>query len=314
MNQEKPLIRLYRTRTFGEKMSDTFDFVRENWRPMMKYMTYLLLPVALVQTFATNHFMTGYMSFTANMGQPDFDTMLPWLASMGVTMLFFFLAMILTESLVYTMMQLYEQRPERLQGIMFAELSPGIWQKCGRELVLLVTGLVLLIVVGLVASPSVLLGFAAVISVAILLFLALPLVFLVHPIYLFEKVSVVTAYAKSVRLGWKTWAGIVAVFTVLYIIVTIVESVVSMPWYIMVTLKTVFSTQNTEPGFMSSFGYTAIQYVLGVVSNFCSSLLMTLLSIGLAYQYGHACDKVDGVTVDRDIENFETLNAEELKD
>jgi hypothetical protein len=34
----------------------------------------------------------------------------------------------------------------------------------------------------------------------------------------------------------------------------------------------------------------------------------------LAYQYGHACDKVDGVTVDRDIENFETLSVEELKD
>ena len=53
--------------------------------------------------------------------------------------------------------------------------------------------------------------------------------------------------------------------------------------------------------------YSAIQYLLGVVSNFCGSLLMTLLSIGLAYQYGHACDKVDGVTVDRDIENFEEL-------
>lgn len=295
-------------------MSDTFDFVRENWRPMLKYITYLLLPVALVSTVAMDNFMTSQMSLTSTIGQGDMDAVLPWLLSMGVTMLFYFVDIVLGNALTYTMMQLYEQRQERLQGITFAELSPGFWQKCGRQLVLLVTGFVLLIVVGLIASPSVLLGPAVVILVAILLFIALPLIFLVQPIYLFEKISVVKAYAKSVRLGWKTWAGVVAVITVLYIIVSIVQGVVSTPWYIMVMLKNVLVTQNSEPAFMSSFGYTAIQYVLGVVSNFCSSLLMTLLSIGLAYQYGHACDKVDGVTVDRDIENFETLNAEELKD
>ena len=60
MNQERPLIKLYRTRTFSEKMSDTFDFVRENWRTMLKFLTYMMLPLALVQTFAMNNFMTGF--------------------------------------------------------------------------------------------------------------------------------------------------------------------------------------------------------------------------------------------------------------
>ena len=288
-------------------MSDTFDFVRENWRPMLKYITYLLLPVALVSTVAMDNFMTSQMSLTSTIGQGDMDAVLPWLLSMGVTMLFYFVDIVLGNALTYTMMQLYEQRQERLQGITFAELSPGFWQKCGRQLVLLVTGFVLLIVVGLIASPSVLLGPAVVILVAILLFIALPLIFLVQPIYLFEKISVVKAYAKSVRLGWKTWAGVVAVITVLYIIVSIVQGVVSTPWYIMVMLKNVLVTQNSEPAFMSSFGYTAIQYLLGVVSSFAGSCIMALMCIGIAYQYGHACDKVDGVGVDQDIENFETL-------
>ena len=304
------MIKLYRTRTFGEKMSDTFDFIRENWRPILKYITYLLLPIALVQTFAMNHFMTGYMSFTASTVQGGSDDMLSWLASMGVTMLFYFIAMMLVDALIYTMMQLYEQRQDRLQGITFAELSPGIRQKCVRQFVLILLGIALMIVIVLIVAPFAILGPLAVIPPALLVFLALPLLFLVQPIYLFEKISVVKAYIKSVRLGWKTWAGVVAVVTVLYIIVTIVESVASMPWYIMVTLKTILSTQNSEPSFVSSFGYTAIQYLLGVFSNFCGSLLMTLLTIGLAYQYGHACDKVDGVTVDRDIENFETLSVE----
>ena len=87
MNPERPLIKLYRTRTFGEKMSDTFDFVRENWRPMLKYITYLLLPLSLIQAFAMGNFMTGYMTFTTQISNADMATMLPWLTSMGVTVL-----------------------------------------------------------------------------------------------------------------------------------------------------------------------------------------------------------------------------------
>ena len=307
MNQERPLIKLYRTRTFSEKMSDTFDFVRENWRTMLKFLTYMMLPLALVQTFAMNNFMTGYMSFSTAIDNANFETMLPWLSSMGVTMVFYFIAMILVNALTYTMMQLYEQRQERLQGITFADLQPAFMNKCGRQLVLLLTGFVLMILFGLITFLLTVINPVLSVLGAVVVFLLLPLFMLVHPVYLFEKNGVISAYAKSIRLGWKTWAGVVAVITVLYIMVTIVESVVSMPWYIMLTLKSAFATQGSEPAFMSSFVYTAIQYLLGVVSSFCSTCVMALMAIGCAYQYGHACDKIDGVGVDQDIENFETL-------
>ena len=125
---------------------------------------------------------------------------------------------------------------------------------------------------------------------------------------MFEDTGIVSAYAKSVRLGWKTWAGIVGVIIVLYIISSILSGLVSTPWYIMVVVKNVFTAQGNTAGFVSSFGYTAIQYLLGVVSCFCRSCVMALITIGCAYQYGHASDKIDGVGVDQDIENFETLN------
>ena len=310
MNPERPLIKLYRTRTFGEKMSDTFDFVRENWRPMLKYITYLLLPLSLIQAFTMGNFMTGYMTFTTQISNADMATMLPWLTSMGVTMLLYYLSMMLLCALIYTMMQLYEQRPQRLQGITFAELRPGIINKCIRSLVLLVAGIVLMLVAGLIFAPVMIYVPLLLFLVFIVACLALPLFALVQPIYLFEKIGILTAYVKSIRLGWHTWAGIVAVLFVLYIIVSIVQGVVSMPYYIMMTLKSVLSMQSSSGAFVSSFEYTAAQYLLGAISFFCGNCLMSLLTIGTAYQYGHACDKVDGVGVDRDIENFETLNIE----
>lgn len=312
MNTEKPLIKLYRIRTFGEKLSDTFDFIGENFRTMLKYITYLILPVALVQTFCMNNFMTGYMSsismMTSGIGGPDIARMLPWLTSMGTYLLVQYVALILLYALVYTMMQLYERRPERLQGVTFAELRPSVTKMCLRELVLLFTSILLFTVIVLIVALMIIISPLLILPAILLALIALPLIVLVHPIYLFEDTGIVSAYAKSIRLGWKTWAGVVGVIIVLYIISSILSGLVSTPWYIMVMVKNVFTAQGDTAGFVSSFGYTAIQYLLGVVSSFCSSCVMALMAIGTAYQYGHACDKVDGVGVDQDIENFETLN------
>ena len=310
MSSEKPLIKLYRKRTFGDKLSDTFDFVGENFRTLLKYITYLVLPVAIVQTFCMNNFMTGYMeSITAitSGGGRNFADMLQWLSSMGLYMLVQFVAIILVYAVSYTMMQLYEQRSERLKGVTFDDLRPGVVQKCVRQLVLLVTSIAIFVVIDLQMALLLAASPYFILPVIIIAVVVLPLFVLVYPIYLFEDTGIVSSYAKSVRLGWKTWAGIVGVMIVLYIISSIISGLISTPWYIMVMAKNLLATQGNTSGFVSSFGYTAIQYLLGVVSSFAGSCIMALMCIGIAYQYGHACDKVDGVGVDQDIENFETL-------
>lgn len=61
MEYVRPKVELYRTRTFSEKISDTFAFIKDTWRPMMKYFVYLMLPVSIVLAFFMNNFFSGYM-------------------------------------------------------------------------------------------------------------------------------------------------------------------------------------------------------------------------------------------------------------
>lgn len=310
---EKPLIKLYRIRTFGEKISDTFDFVRENFRPLLKYLTYLMLPLSLVQAFAQTNFMGGYMDFIDKMGKnvqqnSDVSQMLSWVGSMTLMVVVDYVAMMLLVAMVYAMMQHYEQRPQRLEGITGEELRPDVTRLLGRQFIVLITSIVVMALFGVFAALMAVIHIGMVILAFVLLLVAIPLFALVTPIYLFEReTGIVSAYTKSIRLGWKTWGGIVGVGLVLFIIVTIVGSIIETPWTIMLMVKNVLTAQGSDTGFVSSFGYTAIQYLLGVISTYVGNLLMSLLYIGMAYQYGHACEKVDGVTVDRDIENFETL-------
>lgn len=52
MESQKPKIALYVKRPFGDKLNATMDFIKENWKPMLKFCTYLILPLCLIQASA----------------------------------------------------------------------------------------------------------------------------------------------------------------------------------------------------------------------------------------------------------------------
>ena len=62
-----------------------------------------------------------------------------------------------------------------------------------------------------------------------------------------------------------------------------------------------------EYAFINSAGYSFLIYLLGVVQAFVGYFAYSLPFIGLAYQYGHASEKVDHVTMESDIDRFEQL-------
>ena len=49
MESQKPKIAMYVKRPFGEKLNASFDFIKENWKQLFKYSTYLILPICLIQ-------------------------------------------------------------------------------------------------------------------------------------------------------------------------------------------------------------------------------------------------------------------------
>ena len=55
MESQKPKIALYVKRPFGDKLNATMDFIKENWKPMLKFCTYLILPLCLIQAISMKH-------------------------------------------------------------------------------------------------------------------------------------------------------------------------------------------------------------------------------------------------------------------
>ena len=68
-------IRLYVVRDFGQRLSVVMDYLRQNWKPLLLYLTYFLLPLSLVQALSLNGFMGSYIDLisgiTKTAGEPS---------------------------------------------------------------------------------------------------------------------------------------------------------------------------------------------------------------------------------------------------
>ena len=100
------------------------------------------------------------------------------------------------------------------------------------------------------------------------------------------------ALKKTFRLGFATWGGVFLISLVMGIIAGILQGVTLVPWYAATIVKMLF---------------TFMLYLLASVQAFGTYLAMIFTFVGLAYQYGHASEKMDSVTIESDIDNFDKL-------
>ena len=123
MESQKPKIALYVKRPFGDKLNATMDFIKENWKPMLKFSTYLILPLCLIQAISMNGIMGGTMGFAAakETGANPLEAIgAQFWVNYGLMFLCYLVGSILLTSIVYGLMQIYNQREERLAGVTFA--------------------------------------------------------------------------------------------------------------------------------------------------------------------------------------------------
>lgn len=315
METQKPKIAMYVQRTFGDKLNATFDFIKENWKVLLKYVTYLLLPVSLIQALSMNGLM-GMMLGTADPAVveamfTDSGQVVAFVSYYGLLLLISLIGTNLLGALVYTLMRLYNEREQRLSGIEFGELKPLLYRNFKRLFSLTLFAIFMMVLIGLVIGVlASLVSSFSVLFVFLLLFVCLLLLaplLLWGSIYLFEDISLMKAFSKAFRLGFATWGGVVLMAIVMGFLASILQGVTTMPWYISILVKTFFIASDAGSGIGTSAGYNFMLYLFGVLQTFGTYLAMIFYLVGLAYQYGHAAEKMDSVRIEEDINHFDQL-------
>ena len=174
MQIERPKIELYQVRSFGEKFSAIFEFIRENFKFLLRACTYLLLPLCLVQGFAMEMMtkvLAPYYTNTFDVGE-DVDVTQGMLLRFGVSYVGYGICLLIGSTLLagicYSMVKYYHKSPNRLRNTTLSDLKPLIIQVIKRSLLMTVV-LVALFIVVLVLIIS----FAAITSAPILAIICL---------------------------------------------------------------------------------------------------------------------------------------------
>ena len=285
MEAQKPKIALYVQRSFGEKLTATFDFIKENWKPLMKFTTYLMLPLCLLQGLSLNGLMSGTMAL-GDMTGGSFDSSVVGASIMALVTYYslyavlYLLGTVMLTSLVYALVRTYNEREERLEGVTLGMLKPLLFRNVRRVFLIMIVGVLLVLFVALAIWT---------------------------PVYLFEDIYIIDALKKAYRLGFATWGGIVLISIVMGFIAAILQGVTMIPWYIGTIVKYIFAMTDAGGGATVSAAYSFVLYLLAVVQAFGVYMSMIFSLLGLAYQYGHASEKIDYVMVESDIDNFDKL-------
>jgi len=312
MEHPRPRIEFYRQRSFSEKLNVVFDFIRENWRPLLKYSFYVIMPVCLIQTLAMNSFFTSYLKIITKLsGNNVFgESMVSFFVNFGVWLLCIQIGSAIMSGLIYAMMQTYAVRENRLQEVIFNDfkelLVKNTWKYLRLLLMIIIVYIIIVTMMGFLAAISL---WSLFITIPILLLGVLFLIplMLVVPVYIFERdITFFQAIRKAWKLGLATLGGMIGLMIVLYIISSVIQTVTMLPWYVVLFVGTIFSLTN-ESTMNQSAVYKFVLYILGVIQSFGTYLALIIGSVGLAFQYFHAREKVEGVTIESNISNFSNL-------
>lgn len=75
----------------------------------------------------------------------------------------------------------------------------------------------------------------------------------------------------------------------------------------MMMVKMVLTIDDNGSDVVTAPWFSFLYYILAVVQSFGTYMALSFSVTALAYQYGSVAEDMDAVSVDEDIENFETI-------
>lgn len=319
-NTKQRRIPLYASRSIGETLSATFDFVAQNFVPLIKFLSAFLLPVSALMGLSYQSLVSSF----AHIEDYDDETELILSAVTGYIPVFVLclIGALLTVAVTYTLMQKYQQRDNLLKGITLNEIKPllkhNFWRLLKMLLLLTLIGMVAFVALVLVAAMIMAIGgkFEAFLFLLYMAMLAIALPLgLVLPMCVFEpELSLFSCVKKALRLGFKTWGTLFVVMLVITMLVQIVSVILIIP-FMFTTVASMFfeidSSQYASLAYTSSAWFSVLTFASSLLFCFGLLLMSALSFVAFAFCYGRAADKVEGVSVKNAVQNFDSTDSTE---
>lgn len=289
-----------RERDFGAKVSATFEFVAAQFKPLVKCLTYFVLPGALLAGIGLGLFANNFMSLmglamkpggAAGNMSPDYVRATLFSGSsfvgMGLAVLGFLAAFLLLASTVYGFVQVRMRTPAA-EVVQPAQVWRYVGPRLGRVLLAwLLLGGVVGLGLALLGGVLSLLGPGFVVLLFPLLMWLSVCLTLYFPALWMEDAGVLTALRRSFYLIKGKWWSSLGLYMVMSFITGLVNYIFIIPFYGLMMARMLLKTPGLDSEVLSVA--TMSIYALGWV------FTATLPLLAMAFQYFNLVERKEGV-------------------
>lgn len=313
MEEFRP-IEFRQTRDFGKKINDTFWFIKQNFKPLIKSVFIIAGPAVLIGSFFMASFLSDMFSMIPKMGRGNPQETLTYFTSaaywMKVGLLYVFAALcyISTLATINAYAELYYQK--RTNVIQVSE----VWDKARPLMVkylgtLLLTMLctaffilavvVLSIVFKKFSTALVVLLIIASIFMFFYLFVGISLMFFIQA---HEDLGFFEAANRSLQLIKSKWWSTFGISFVLALIGGAISYIFILPYYIFIFITAAHAGAARAPELPESM--KTATYIFLTLYYMAQMLLQALPQLGLIFQYFNLVERKEAKGLISDIEKF----------
>ena len=289
-------IRLRKVRDFSSSISVTFDFLRENFKPL--YKSLLLIAGGIMVLCYTVGFSINSLLETTNtineipeegydnIGMPpmlDFFSDSSWLANSILIYIVFFISTLVVIAITYRYLLLYPKYGKNISpAFLWMHIRKDLWQILVATFVFyLLIGLGVL-AIGVMAAG---LGwFVAVLGFCILMYIIIP-TSLIHIIILAENINPIAAIKRSLYLIKDNWWSTFGVIFITSLIIYVISMVIYLPASIVGAAISFNSLDISGSSTESNNFITAFTIAMTMIysMSFFFSLPVSYLALGFQY-------------------------------
>lgn len=288
-------IEFHQARDFSRKMNVTFEFIKQNFKPLGKCILFIAVPPILVAMLLFGSFLSDMFGLSFNSaGQTElleayFLSPTFWL-QMIVAMIFFLVSTVMNLATINNYIVLYgEKKTNKIEvSEVWDRVRSTFWMYLGTMfgfvLMIGVAVVILAIPVGILAAVSPVLSIlGALVMYAVFFYLIFGSSFTFF-IQLYERRGFFDSLFRSFKLVRDKWWSTFGLITVLYLIMGISSYLFIIPWYA-VTLVSALHNTAVDTFQEPSMTWQIMTIVFFTLYYLAQMFLAALPNVGIAFQY-----------------------------
>jgi len=297
---EQKKIEFRKTRDFGQKFNATFEFLRQEFKPLFKGIFYIAGPFIAIAAIIGSY----YQKYSLSLLNLSFENPEELFANeFGISALALLLSSILAYIIIFAVVTEYVKEYIHIGNV--SVKFDNLWLSVKKNLIVYITStfgyFILLIVlaaassfiiVGMVSMNNLLINFILFIGLFFLIFFTIVLFYLTLITFNVERPEFLSTINRTINLLRGNWWSTIGLFIIAWILVAIINMVFVLPNSIMTMIGVWHGVQENE-----SIDLSFTQELIFGITSFIASaggyFLTVILILILIFQYFNLVEKKD---------------------